>query len=146
MAWTKDNILWMLRSTSGRDNKITDIKEFETLVFDYFKKTVEENIVVGQVYSPTGKKEELTRPMPFTKEGLALHCGYCNWNSLKNIVNQGNDFFKVLTRAETLIYKQKFDHATVGVYNHSIIARDLGLIDKQEIEEKVTKIRVGFGK
>lgn len=146
MAWTKDNILWMLRSTNGRESKITDINEFERLVLEYFEKAVDENIIVNQIFDQHGVRHDISKPIPFTKEGLALHCGYCSWNALKNIVNQGDDFLKVLTRAETIIYKQKFDHASVGVYNHSIIARDLGLIDKQEIEEKVTKIRVGFGK
>jgi hypothetical protein len=146
MAWTKDNILWMLRSSSGRDYKVNDIKEFERLVLDYFTKTAEQNIVVNQVFDVNGKKHDLTKPMPFTKEGLSLHCGYSSWKNLQEIVNQGDDFRKVLTCAETLIYKQKFDHAAVGVFNHSIIARDLGLIDKQEIEEKVTKIKIGFSK
>ena len=146
MAWSKDNILWMLRSSSGRDYKINDIKEFEEIVLDYFVKTAQEAIVVNQVFDVNGTKHDITKPMPFTKEGLALHCGYCAWDKLKKVGDQGDDFKKILTRAETLIYKQKYDHAAVGVFNHSIIARDLGLIDKQEIEEKVTKIRIGFGK
>ena len=50
------------------------------------------------------------------------------------------DFTRVITHVENVIFTQKFEGATVGAYNANIIARDLGLIDHQEItKNKIIK-------
>lgn len=42
----------------------------------------------------------------------------------------------VITQVETCIRTQKFEGAAAGLLNPNIIARDLGLVDKQEVETK----------
>lgn len=42
----------------------------------------------------------------------------------------------ILTRARAKCYNQKFEGATVGAFNANIIARDLGLVDKKDIDHK----------
>jgi hypothetical protein len=42
-------------------------------------------------------------------------------------------FLEVSTRVEGIIYTQKFEGASVGAFNSSIIARDLGLKDNSEL-------------
>ncbi len=44
------------------------------------------------------------------------------------------DFFGVYTRISQIIRTQKFEGAAVGLFNANIIARDLGLADKQSSE------------
>jgi hypothetical protein len=44
----------------------------------------------------------------------------------------------VLTQARARCYAQKFEGAAVGAFNANIIARDLGLADKKEIDNQVT--------
>jgi hypothetical protein len=39
-------------------------------------------------------------------------------------------FSEVLTRVREIIVAQKFEGASVGAYNATIIARDLGLVEK----------------
>jgi len=40
----------------------------------------------------------------------------------------------ILTRARAKCYNQKFEGAAVGAFNANIIARDLGLVDKKEMD------------
>lgn len=46
------------------------------------------------------------------------------------------DLSDVITRAEAVIYHQKFSGAAAGLLNPNIIARDLGLADKSELTGK----------
>ena len=41
-----------------------------------------------------------------------------------------DDFSPIITRIGEVIYSNKFEGAAVGAFNHNIIARDLGLVDK----------------
>jgi hypothetical protein len=43
------------------------------------------------------------------------------------------DFCTVVSRAEQIIYQQKFTGAAADLLNPNIIARDLGLADKQDV-------------
>ena len=43
------------------------------------------------------------------------------------------DFFRVCQEVENGIYQQKFTGASADLLNASIIARDLGLADKQDL-------------
>ena len=47
------------------------------------------------------------------------------------------DFSQVITRIGKIIYDQKFSGAASGFFNANIIARDLGLADKKEIDADV---------
>lgn len=47
------------------------------------------------------------------------------------------EFADIISRIDKIIRTDKFEGATVGIYNHNIIARDLGLIDKSETSAKV---------
>ena len=46
------------------------------------------------------------------------------------------DYMSVITRIEETIYNQKFTGAASGFLNPNIIARDLGLVDKKEVENR----------
>ena len=46
------------------------------------------------------------------------------------------DLLGVITRAEAVIYRQKFEGASADMLNANIIARDLGLSDRRELTGK----------
>lgn len=50
------------------------------------------------------------------------------WSNYK----KRDDFFGVTTRAESIIYEQKFTGAAADMLNPNIIARDLGLADRKD--------------
>ena len=53
-----------------------------------------------------------------------------------NLDNNYQDFIGVVRAINKIIYDQKFEGAAVGVFNSSIIARELGLTDKTQVTVK----------
>ena len=69
-----------------------------------------------------------------TLQGLCLYLD-CNTVYFTHFEKDcSDDFNKVITRIREVIYKQKFEGAAAGFLNANIIARDLKLTDKTEID------------
>jgi hypothetical protein len=51
-----------------------------------------------------------------------------------NTDSRYSDFKGVITRINKEMYSDKFEGASAGIYNANIIAKDLGLVDKQQTE------------
>lgn len=78
---------------------------------------------------------------PYTLTGFAVFCKCC----LQTIENYGNkdmypEYFGVFKEMETTFTSQKFEGAVVGSFNAHIIARDLGLKDKSEIDHNINDV------
>ena len=72
----------------------------------------------------------IPKPTAMTLQGLRVYIGIGQdaW-----IDYRGQEkFSEVCAEIEEIIYQQKFAGAASGQFNHAIIARDLGLADKQE--------------
>lgn len=65
----------------------------------------------------------------FTKKGLALHLGITT-SKLASLMQQFPEVGEII---EQVIYVQKFENAAVGVLNSTMMAKDLGIAEKQEI-------------
>lgn len=52
-----------------------------------------------------------------------------------NLNGAYTEFLGVITRVNKVMYSDKFSGAAVGIYNANIIARDLGLVDKKNVEQ-----------
>jgi hypothetical protein len=128
---------WKARSKHGRDKIFKTPKALWEAACGYFQ-WVEDNpltkpiIYQGEVVG----SEDLMRAM--TVKGL---CIYLNVNS--KYFNDFNaaldlnkkidkDYSEVTTSIREIIDTQKFEGASAGLLNPTIIARDLGLADKQE--------------
>ena len=110
-----------------------------TLMWDsaceYFEWCMENPIIDPRSF---GGKQMIQRP--FTMQGLCryLDCNTAYFRQFKNeLRGEDKDFATVITSIEETVYQQKFENAVIGVYNTNIIARDLGLTDKQEIKQDV---------
>jgi len=66
---------------------------------------------------------------PFTLKGLAQHLSIPA-SRLDTYRARGEDWAEAVELVEQAIYNQKFDHAAAGLFNPTIIARDLGLAEK----------------
>lgn len=76
-------------------------------------------------------KEKL--PRPFTVIALSIHLGFC---SDSYYYYRRREAFKDVTNAiDEIIYNQKFEGASVGLFNAGLISRDLGLAEKTEVKE-----------
>jgi len=151
-SFKEGNEFWKLRSKHGRDRIIKDPEALLESAYEYFDWCTNNPLLVTD-YKGTREIEKVhyDKPRPFTKEGVALYCGVSAWNviaELKKIEGElGSDFIKVITHIETIIYKQKFEWASIGVFNSNIIARDLGLSDKSESKsETSSKVEIKVDK
>lgn len=131
------NRFWELRSKHGRDKLFESPSLMWEAACEYFQ-WCEDNPLIETDW--VGKDaEEVRRPKmrAFTLHGLTSYLG-CSTDYFKSFKNQERidkaDFLPVITRIEETIYNQKFTGAAAGFLNANIIARDLGLADKQEVQ------------
>lgn len=133
----KGNQFWKARTTHGR------AKLFETpdilwdACMEYFEWVEENPLWEHKVFSFQGEITETSVPKlrAMTINGLCLFLGIDErtWNNYGR--DEGySDFFPVIRHVEKTIYEQKFTGAAADMLNPNIIARDLGLADKQSLE------------
>lgn len=134
------NQFWKLRLKHGRDHKIETAKEIEENFEEYSKWTEENPLIEIDFRGKDATQVELPKMRAMTKEHFALACGLSGWEKLEQYKERGEDFHEVITRIEKFIYYQKFSGSAAGFLNPNIIARDLGLADKKEVDKKVTRL------
>ncbi len=118
IADTKDNPQWMVEQKRG--NMIIP-KNFEGDLGDI---------------TPTVKLP-LQRPLTFVgfevylfKQGIISDLG----DYEKNKDKRYETYAPIITRIKKFIESDCFEGATIGIYNHNIIARKLGLTDNQKVD------------
>jgi hypothetical protein len=142
MAAPKGNRFWEMRSSHGRKPIFHDADELWDAACEYFEwatnNDIEDEVVFHFQGMITTHKAKKIRPM--TIQGLCLYLDISDesWaNYAKN-----NNFFGIVERIKRVIYEQKFAGATVGIFNASIIARELGLMEKPEPPKDDTEITI----
>jgi hypothetical protein len=147
MAAPEGNSFWKLRSKHGRDKIFTDPQLLWESACEYFEwceaNPLKEHDFVGK----DGDSVHREKVRAFTLDGLCVYLD-CDTQTLRNcgIKDEFKDFFAIYTRIYQIIKTQKFEGAAAGIFNASIIARDLGMVDK--VEESGTKkviIEVEYG-
>lgn len=134
MAAPKSNQFWNLRLTHGRKHAIATHQELEQNFIEYCQ-WIEENPLIEIDYrGKDATKVELPKMRAMTKDSFALACGVSGWHVIESWKQRSDDFLQVISRIELLIYNQKFVGAAAGFLNPNIIARDLGLADKKDVE------------
>jgi len=134
MPAPKGNQFWRARATHGRNKIFNTPDDLWSACCEYFD-WVEDNPLTEEQASPF--KGEVTRydvnkNRPMTISGLCLFLDIDDetWSNYK----KREDFFGIIKKAEKIIYNQKFAGAAAGFFNSNIIARDLGLVDAQKVE------------
>jgi hypothetical protein len=132
MAAPKNNRFWELRASHGRDLIFSSPEILWDAAKEYFAATVARPWITKDWVGKDAIQVERETTPPFTIQGLCifLDINPDTWYDYR----KKEDFSDICTRIDTIIYTQKFEGATVGTYNSNIIARDLGLADKKEIE------------
>ena len=134
------NEYWKLRSKDGRDKQFPTPDDLMTACNDYFEWVQNNPLKESQVvkYKDYAELIEVPKMRPFTLEGL------CNYIDISCDGFRGyekrKDFVDVTTRVRQIIYNQKFEGAASGFLNPNIIARDLGLQDKQHIDQTIDNV------
>lgn len=136
MAAPKGNEYYKLRSKDGRDRIFKNPEDLLNACNEYFEWCIDNPLKEEQLfhYQGTVVRGEANKLRPFTIQGL------CNFIDIASSTFQEYEkkegFSVITTRVRSIIYNQKFEGAAAGFLNPNIIARDLGLSDKQEHKVK----------
>lgn len=156
MSAPKGNQFWMLRNKHGRDKLFATPELLWDAACEYFqwcdenpwttKKAIQKVIPMKRkegkrtrvVNEEQTQKEVTPVARPYSLTGLCIYVGASTmwWRNFKEACKKKNDedFLLVITRVEETIETQQFEGACVGAFNANIIARKLGLVDKQQQE------------
>lgn len=126
------NKLWMRRDRSGPKFKYDDPEAIWLGAVKYFEWAIKNPIKEKKIFCSFGEitKGVLEKERTFTYAGLCAVLGICTntWDAYKE-----SDLLKdVCQEVADIMYEQKFSGASAGVFNSSIIARDLNLVDRRE--------------
>lgn len=136
MAAPKGNRFWELRLKHGRDYEIETPEQLIENFIEYAEWVEANPLIEVDFRGKDATRVEVPKMRPMTKDGFALACGLSGWEKIKNY-KQRQGFDEVITRIERHIYDQKFVGAASGFLNPNIIARDLGLTDKKELDATI---------
>ena len=139
MGAPSGNKFWKLRANHGRKPSFETPEEMWERACGYFEWCHENPLHEMKVFN-CGEmgivQEPVDKMRAMTIQGLCFYLGISDdtWaNYSKN-----KDFIGICNDIKNVIYTQKFEGASAGLLNASIIARELGLADKQEVANTVT--------
>lgn len=134
------NQFWKLRSKHGRDKLFASPELLWEAAAEYFQWCEDNPLIEIDFRGKDSNEVEIPKMRAFTIQGLCLYldCNTHYFNDFKKANHKG--FSDILTRIMETIYNQKFTGAAAGFLNPNIIARDLGLADKKEVDKTVTRL------
>ena len=140
MAAPKGNRFWEARSSHGRNPKFESGDQLWSACCEYFQ-WVEDNPLWEMkpfAYQGEVTQEPVAKMRAMTLTGLCLFLDISDdtWRNYRS----NEDFLGVVSRAEKVIYDQKFSGAAADLLNANIIARDLGLAEKKEVKQSVSDL------
>jgi len=132
MAAPKGNQFWKARSKHGRDKIFASSELLWEACQEYFQ-WVEDNPLwetKSYMYQGAPVQDTIDKMRAMTIDGLCMFLDIDDetWRRWR----EDKDFCGIVTRAEKVIRTQKFSGAAADLLNPNIIARDLGLVDRQE--------------
>lgn len=138
MPAPKGNQFWKMRSSHGRAPIFKSPDELWAACCEYFEwveanPLYEDKITSFQginTHEPVAKM----RAMTIVALCIFLDIDRTTWDDYRG----KKDFSRIVTRVEDIIYSQKLEGAAADLLNPNIIARELGLKDKSEVDQKTT--------
>ena len=130
MAAPKQNQFWKQRSKHGRDLIFSTPELLWQAAYEYFEATDERKWIKTEFHGKEAYECHVPNETPYTLSGLFVFLDIVRstWDEYK----KREGFTDIITRIENIIYTQKLEGAMVGAFNASIVARELGLVDKNE--------------
>lgn len=132
MAAPLGNQFWKQRSSHGPNPKFSDPDVLWAACLEYFEWVDANPLYEAQAFAYQGsvKVENIAKLRAMTIAGLCvfLDISHDAWEDYR----KREDLSVVTTRVDRIIRDQKFTGAAAGLLNANIIARDLGLVEKQE--------------
>lgn len=138
MAAPEGNQFWKQRSSHGRNPIFPDAETLWDACAEYFEWVEANPLKEAQAFAYQGVVTDhpVNKMRAMTLSGLCIFLDIDRSTWAEYEKREG--FSAVTTRVNEVIRTQKFEGASAGLLNPNIIARDLGLADKQELEHGVT--------
>lgn len=138
MAAPTGNQFWKARSSHGRAPIFASPDALWDACAEYFEWVELNPLWESKPFAFQGvvTVEALPKMRAMTISGLCIFLDIARrtWDEYR----ERDDFLPVVTRIEEIIRTQKFEGASADLLNPNIIARDLGLADKSDVEQKTT--------
>lgn len=127
------NSFWKQRSSHGRKPIFSTPDDLWSAACEYFEWVEENPLRETKLFSYEGEiiEGEIPKMRAMTIQALCFFIGISRqgWSEYK----AKQDFSEIVEEIEAVIFSQKFEGASGGFLNASIISRELGLADKQDI-------------
>ena len=137
MPAPEGNQFWKMRSSHGRAPLFDSPDVLLAACTEYFDWVEANPLKESQAFAYQGavKLQELPKMRAMTISGLCifLDIARSTWDEY----SKRDGFTGITSQVEEIIRTQKFEGASAGLLNANIIARDLGLADKQELSGAV---------
>lgn len=128
----------------GRPRAFESPQEMWDKAVSYFRWCEENAIDETKLFSFQGEISSGKAPhmRAMTQAGLCsfLNIGQSTYKDYKN----KPEFSAVTEAIEQVMFEQKFSGAAAGMLKENIIARELGIIDKEEVKETTQDITINF--
>lgn len=135
MAAPKGNRFWEARSSHGRNPKFESADALWTACCEYFQWVEENPLWEMKAFAYQGEvtQEPIAKMRAMTLTGMCIFLDITRqtWGTFRAM----EGFSDVTSRAEDIIYDQKFSGAAADLLNANIIARDLGLKEQSQVED-----------
>jgi hypothetical protein len=140
MAAPAKNEFWKLVKNPGRE-MIYKPNELWKKAVEYFT-WAEKNPLYEMKVFGTGMKINVPKMRAMTEMAFCLFAGISDdtFRNYKSNEDPYKDFFGVANKISQIIYCQKFEGAAAEFLNPNIIARDLGLSEKQDHTIHTTEV------
>lgn len=133
MAAPSGNKFWLQRSSHGRKPIFASSSDLWDAACEYFEWVEDNPLMETKLFSYEGGiiEGEIPKMRAMTIQALCFFIGISRqgWSEYK----AKQDFSDIIEQIEAVIFSQKFEGASGGFLNASIISRELGLADKQDI-------------
>jgi hypothetical protein len=130
------NQLWRRAAGNvGNPPMFNNPQELLKVAVEYFTWCDNNPIMVTEVYGKDAKMMEIPKARAFTIHGLCLHANM-SIDTFYKYEKEYPEYKEVYAFIRSTMFAQKFEGAAVGMFNPNIIARDLQLVDKKEVETK----------
>lgn len=134
MSAPKGNQFWRARSTHGKAPIFKTPDDLWDACAQYFDWVEENPLWESKAFAYQGEVTltEVPKMRAMTISGLCIFLDIARrtWDDYRG----REDYMPVVTRVEEIISAQKFEGAAADLLNSNIIARDLGLRDKQDVD------------
>lgn len=129
------NELWRRRQRHGRKLSFETPEDLEAACHEYFDWADANPLWEMKAFS-NGLTAKLPHPRAMTIRGLCVYIGLGrrSWDDYRT----RDGYAEICEIVEDIMFEQKFAGAAAGLFNATIIARDLGLADRQEVDGQLT--------